>query len=278
MDFDPFTVLDTIEQHVPRHRGTRRAAGAAPTSEAAVPDGSTTSPDHCGRGRTSGNSNNPPTLHQANPTPRMFETTIAATSTTIEDPASADEPPMPMAEDRNELPVSKGGGRRDLLHAMWFPIGVIGEPQRRQLSLIHDRSRPPKDRLTDAIRAELDRPIRPGEDAEVRRRCAWLLGVDNPERPRQEAGQRRVRRLGVSRSHLTQPRYSWARSGIPRRRRSEAFRWRVGYRGNQECCSDRRRRVVLDAAAHLAGAVGSGEAIDQVQCHVDAGGDAGRSD
>lgn len=41
---------------------------------------------------------------------------------------------------------------------------------------------------------------------------------------------------------------------------------------------DRRCRVVLDTFAHLAGACSTGEALDQVQGHVDPGRDPGRGD
>jgi len=49
--FDPFTVLDTIEQHVPYSAEARRAAGAAPTTPAAIPDGRR-QPDSGGGGGT----------------------------------------------------------------------------------------------------------------------------------------------------------------------------------------------------------------------------------
>ena len=42
--------------------------------------------------------------------------------------------------------------------------------------------------VIDTIGADLDRPIRPGEDAETRRRCARLLGLDNHKRPLRPKG------------------------------------------------------------------------------------------
>lgn len=53
-------------------------------------------------------------------------------------------------------------------------------------------------------------------------------------------------------------------------------RWRRW--ASREVASDRRLRVVLNAAAHLLGAVGAGETDNKVQGHVDARGHSGGRD